>query len=414
MKEKSYFCEKQVTDETTNETNILEQEANDLKNEKYLEDVDTEIAELVDEIILKRIQRTAKSALKRECSKDLKELLKVETKDTLKEIMNELNIEYKSADKKDDLIDKIAINYEDAILKVLKYVDSDCYISLQKILKNNGIIPINGHMDESENSIFMQEMGMLYIAESDDKLYLCAPEQVLKVIPQIDKKSIEKNDEIIKLFRGMLYYYGGISSKEFMERLPEDAKIDLPLEEVEKILAMGEKTCAEYIYEDSFGLNGFLCDIQELEALKLQGLTDDYKQLTKTELLKASRRDYIGDKNNYKKFIKVIKDNYDIPGDGIEQLLEFTYETYQLEGKEELIKKALDHLSVPEFLESEIINAIDDVCRKIPAWKYNGYTEAEKNNSNRVNIEKVRVGRNDPCPCGSSKKYKKCCESKGL
>ncbi len=414
MKEKSYFCEKQVTDETTNETNILEHEANDLKDEKYLEDVDTEIAGLVDEIILKRIQRTAKSALKRECSKDLKELLKVETKDTLKEIMNELNIKYKSADKKDDLIDKIDINYEDAILKVLKYVDSDCYISLQKILKNSGIIPISGHMDESENSIFMQDMGMLYIAESDDKLYLCAPEQILKVIPQIDKKSIEKNDEIIKLFRGMLYYYGGISAKEFMERLPEDAKIDLPLEEVEKILAMGEKTCAEYIYEDSFGLNGFLCDIQELEALKLQGLTDDYKQLTKTELLKASRRDYIGDKNNYKKFIKVIKDNYDIPGDGIEQLLEFTYETYQLEGKEELIKKALDHLSVPEFLESEIINAIDDVCRKIPAWKYNGYTEAEKNNSNRVNIEKVRVGRNDSCPCGSGKKYKKCCESKGL
>ncbi|WP_346899789.1 SEC-C metal-binding domain-containing protein [Clostridium sp. UBA7503] len=414
MKEKSYFCEKQVTDETANETNILEHEANDLKNEKYLEDVDTEIAGLVDEIILKRIQRTAKSALKRECSKDLKALLKVETKDTLKEIMNELNIEYKSADKKDDLIDKIAINYEDAILKVLKYVDTDCYISLQKILKNNGIIPISGHMDESENSIFMQDMGMLYIAESDDKLYLCAPEQVLKVIPQIDKKSIEKNDEIIKLFRGMIYYYGGISAKEFMERLPEDAKIDLPLEEVEKVLAMGEKTSAEYIYEDSFGLNGFLCDIQELEALKLQGLTDDYKQLTKTELLKASRRDYIGDKNNYKKFIKVIKDNYDIPGDGIEQLLEFTYETYQLEGKEELIKKALDHLSVPEFLESEIINAIDDFCRKIPAWKYNGYTDAEKNNSNIFNIEKVRVGRNDPCPCGSGKKYKKCCESKGL
>lgn len=24
----------------------------------------------------------------------------------------------------------------------------------------------------------------------------------------------------------------------------------------------------------------------------------------------------------------------------------------------------------------------------------------------------TRVGRNDPCPCGSGKKYKKCCESK--
>jgi len=23
--------------------------------------------------------------------------------------------------------------------------------------------------------------------------------------------------------------------------------------------------------------------------------------------------------------------------------------------------------------------------------------------------KKVKVGRNDPCPCGSGKKYKKCC-----
>jgi hypothetical protein len=25
----------------------------------------------------------------------------------------------------------------------------------------------------------------------------------------------------------------------------------------------------------------------------------------------------------------------------------------------------------------------------------------------------TKVGRNDPCPCGSGKKYKKCCEEKG-
>ncbi|MGC8834888.1 MAG: SEC-C metal-binding domain-containing protein [Armatimonadota bacterium] len=25
---------------------------------------------------------------------------------------------------------------------------------------------------------------------------------------------------------------------------------------------------------------------------------------------------------------------------------------------------------------------------------------------------KVKVGRNDPCPCGSGKKYKKCCLNK--
>lgn len=28
-------------------------------------------------------------------------------------------------------------------------------------------------------------------------------------------------------------------------------------------------------------------------------------------------------------------------------------------------------------------------------------------------IRSKRIGRNDPCPCGSSKKYKKCCGSGG-
>ena len=27
--------------------------------------------------------------------------------------------------------------------------------------------------------------------------------------------------------------------------------------------------------------------------------------------------------------------------------------------------------------------------------------------------ETVKVGRNDPCPCGSGKKYKNCCQNKG-
>ncbi|MCY2987047.1 MAG: SEC-C metal-binding domain-containing protein [Planctomycetota bacterium] len=30
----------------------------------------------------------------------------------------------------------------------------------------------------------------------------------------------------------------------------------------------------------------------------------------------------------------------------------------------------------------------------------------------RSNAKTKRVGRNDPCPCGSGKKYKKCCMRK--
>jgi uncharacterized protein YecA (UPF0149 family) len=40
-----------------------------------------------------------------------------------------------------------------------------------------------------------------------------------------------------------------------------------------------------------------------------------------------------------------------------------------------------------------------------------GYKEPESSQSNFQQIvnEGPKIGRNDPCPCGSGKKYKKCC-----
>ena len=39
-------------------------------------------------------------------------------------------------------------------------------------------------------------------------------------------------------------------------------------------------------------------------------------------------------------------------------------------------------------------------------WVYDGVVTAE---GHTVRREAPKIGRNDPCPCGSGKKYKKCC-----
>jgi hypothetical protein len=49
-------------------------------------------------------------------------------------------------------------------------------------------------------------------------------------------------------------------------------------------------------------------------------------------------------------------------------------------------------------------------------WALNGHTSREmlrKEKKNQPADAPRRVGRNDPCPCGSGKKYKKCCYLKG-
>jgi hypothetical protein len=66
----------------------------------------------------------------------------------------------------------------------------------------------------------------------------------------------------------------------------------------------------------------------------------------------------------------------------------------------------------------EFINLIMLAKNNTRIWENNGYTPSElqeilsKRNKNIVKFptfEKTKVGRNDPCPCGSGKKYKKCC-----
>ena len=66
--------------------------------------------------------------------------------------------------------------------------------------------------------------------------------------------------------------------------------------------------------------------------------------------------------------------------------------------------------------EERLPKLITNVYNSLPSWENNGWSPQEL--LERMAGKKVfynergdvmKVGRNDPCPCGSGKKYKKCC-----
>ncbi|MDO4521663.1 MAG: SEC-C metal-binding domain-containing protein [Eubacteriales bacterium] len=67
-----------------------------------------------------------------------------------------------------------------------------------------------------------------------------------------------------------------------------------------------------------------------------------------------------------------------------------------------------------ELLYKNMVDAKADWLYNIPAWndifpeekRKELYKEAKRANTI---VKGPKVGRNDPCPCGSGKKYKKCC-----
>ena len=84
-----------------------------------------------------------------------------------------------------------------------------------------------------------------------------------------------------------------------------------------------------------------------------------------------------------------------------------------LEEIEETTEIAID----VEFdrLYKQMVEYKADALYNLPEWD-NIYTEEEQNNlyteqkrSHTIVRNEEKVGRNDPCPCNSGKKYKKCC-----
>lgn len=96
-----------------------------------------------------------------------------------------------------------------------------------------------------------------------------------------------------------------------------------------------------------------------------------------------------------------------------------------LDGINESLKESIDLEKINENSEIEInidfeklyFNMLDakaDYLYELPQWE--GIFVKEKRKEIQVKwretktiVNENKVGRNDPCPCGSGKKYKKCC-----
>lgn len=95
--------------------------------------------------------------------------------------------------------------------------------------------------------------------------------------------------------------------------------------------------------------------------------------------------------------------------DGINDSLKVPYD---LDAMDENTVLALDYDK--ETLYYNMVAAKAEWLYSMPEWdqhltqeKRKELYKKQKNSKTVVNTEKV--GRNDPCPCGSGKKYKKCC-----
>jgi preprotein translocase subunit SecA len=119
-------------------------------------------------------------------------------------------------------------------------------------------------------------------------------------------------------------------------------------------------------------------------------------------------------------FIDFLLESYDLKDDDIDEISTQLTNLINQDSEPTFIIKYLETwLEIPSLEYKQVLTLkVIELSNNTRQWALKGYTpsellQEENSNTSKAKIIKMtksnKIGRNEPCPCGSGKKYKKCC-----
>ena len=376
---------------------------------------------------------------------DIKELINDLSKDNIYDIAKYLGMTKISSLNKSKLVEKLLHEYEGLIQERMSLFDEERYKFLKSYADNNGVRVFNEISEESLYKVgYFLQNGMLFSAVKDEELLILMPEVVQKLVKEKNniqyRKMIKFNSEIVSLYRGMNKAYGLLKLKDIKELFKryapykesaEHIKNNLPYKEgaqhiennslyesqkyrIEDVITKAEDYYREYEIQGIFFINCYIDNWVELLKEIEQQINVTYTMISKEELLNMSGENYIYESKFGNAFFKEFLSMFNMEEDILEGLMESLYLEIQENELEDVMTEILEQLEDDnKEIKDFMCNSVGKFLRNIRLWKFKGANLNEKR-PNIIRAEKQKpVRRNDPCACGSGKKYKNCCAKDG-
>ncbi|AIF42870.1 SEC-C metal-binding domain-containing protein [Virgibacillus sp. SK37] len=358
----------------------------------------------------------------------LRDILVTYSKDELTEIRKFLDIKNASSLKKAELIDLLEETIPERIEKVCLIWDEDRFQLLQKIAKNGGFIPAPEL--EPEQYSYLRSTGFIFTGKNNGKKILAVPTEIVEQIKSLQtnlqiKAAIKRNTEWIQLTQGLLYFYGTMKIDHLAEKLTEYTGESINIQDYLEVIFDANK----YHDEISFSAAGFsywrVEDPESVIREHKKRKDVPYYPFTKKQVLQAAEPGYVEKNEMYKQLVTFILKNYEVDreeaesivADGVDfiqegigpnEVIHYFNDIFEADSKKQLqamidkVSRLMNHTrqwDLKGHMPIELSHVDRSILRQLP--NYEGTSNPAE--------AKVKVGRNDPCPCGSGKKYKKCC-----
>lgn len=343
------------------------------------------------------------------------ELLSLQTKPTLTDIAKRLDIKGYSKLGKDGLVNLVSAYITDNIDNILCEL-SYKELNLLKELAKEDLVEYSFSIDNLNLIGGLSSLGVLFKLSTKDGYYLVVPSDIKDGINSLtsSKKyisNLKERSEGIDLIDGLMTHYGLLLGGELYSiitnkesKVFKEENLDFYLnyifrsyeaftegnalihpflfspEDVYEELRVRQTIQYNFCNEDFFvSLGRDFKDTWGEEVLELKNI------LSKTKLKKSDIDSLIS------QLIFYIKNDMDT------QIIVELLTSYSLN----LSDKAL---------ADSIVNSFSKIFNNTPIWSLKGLTPSESTARQKTTIIKDKEpGRNEPCPCGSGKKYKKCC-----
>lgn len=332
---------------------------------------------------------------------------------------------------KQTLIEKLPEAYEIELIHVLSLMDQQRIEVLAEVVRRNGILSDPAQFTEQQLQYWL-ELGLLFQATIDQKKVVAMPVELVSVVQhalkQFDHKISGLNTTLIECVKGMMYYYGALSHEELGKIVSRYAMF-------EQLKAPFMHVIIDYRhYHNDFGLNeqyvyhAAIPDPSLIIKEQKQREQIPFASFTALELQKASTAGSIQRTQAHQLLVDCLMKQFKVSK--LDALLiadqsEFGIRAgLQLQDLVEYMKRELiiqDEQTLNILLPRLII-----MYNHTPQWFLKGHNSASLTQSSGGEelvteithpnlaqaVQSPEIGRNDPCYCGSGKKYKKCCINK--
>ncbi|HKK83017.1 MAG TPA: SEC-C metal-binding domain-containing protein [Atribacterota bacterium] len=189
-----------------------------------------------------------------------------------------------------------------------------------------------------------------------------------------------------------------------------------------------------YVYKKHF-VHETIMEFNDFKSMRKKKADKPYYIPDKEELLKYSDMRYYEKPKQYHNLLTYLKKNFFSGDHDKAESLCQNIRWECLEGPD--MQQVFDMFNTAEInfkdenQVNEVMQLVMELANNVRLWENNGHTpqeifeKFEKPNlkplpdkpfvytgGEQTVVKKKKIGRNDPCPCGSGKKYKKCCLGK--